>query len=87
MQMFRRFQNLSVSVKINLLIFGVFAAVTSISMSHMMYSERALVEHVVEQQTKDTADSYFDAINTMMLTGTMDRRALLRSKFPQYKVI
>jgi len=80
MHMSRPFQDLSVSAKINLAIFAVFAAVTGISMLHTVHSEGALVEQVVEQQTKDTADSYFDAINTMMLTGTMDRRSLLRSK-------
>jgi len=34
----------------------------------------------VEQQTKDAADSYFDSINTMMLTGTMAQREVLRNK-------
>ena len=43
-------------------------------------NEKTLILEVVEQQTKDAADSYFDSINTMMLTGTMAQRSVLRDK-------
>lgn len=50
------------------------------SLAFSVISERRLVLEVVEQQTKDAADSYFDSINTMMLTGTMAQRDVLREK-------
>ncbi len=75
-----KFKNLSISSKINITLVFVFTVILVTSILHMIHNERAMVEEVIEQQNKDTADSYFDAINTMMLTGTMDRRELLRSK-------
>lgn len=53
------------------------------SLAFSVISERRLVLEVVEQQTKDAADSYFDSINTMMLTGTMAQRDVLREKNPR----
>jgi len=75
-----KLKNLSISSKINFTLIVVFTVILMTSIFHMIRNERAMVEEVIEQQNKDTADSYFDAINTMMLTGTMDRRELLRSK-------
>lgn len=74
------FTDRSISTKINLALVSVFALIIAISMVHSVRSERQLIEQVVEQQTQDAADSYFDAINTMMITGTMDRRAVAREK-------
>ena len=76
----RRLKDASVSTKVNLALLFAFVLLMGASITHRVYSERALVEQVVEQQTKDTADSYFDSINTMMLTGTMGQRRLLRDK-------
>jgi len=70
----------SLSTKINLALLLVFITVMVGSALHTASSEQNLVEQVIEQQTIDTGDSYFDAINTMMLTGTMDQRNLLRDK-------
>ncbi len=74
------FNKLSISSKINLTLLFVFTGILTTNILHMVNNERAMVEKVIEQQNKDTADSYFDAINTMMLTGSMDRRELLREK-------
>ncbi len=74
------FKSCSISIKINLAIVSVLALMLAASMFHTVRSERKLIEQVVEQQTRDAADSYFDAINTMMITGTMDQRALVREK-------
>ena len=43
-------------------------------------NEGELALQLIEQQTMDTADSYFDGINTMMVTGTMNQSGLLRDK-------
>ena len=73
-------RQMSVQVKINLALLVVFALVLSASLLYAAITEKRLVLQVVEQQTKDAADSYFDSINTMMLTGTMAQREVLRNK-------
>ncbi|TBU97279.1 methyl-accepting chemotaxis protein [Stutzerimonas kirkiae] len=73
-------RQMSVQTKINLALVLVFALVMSASLFFAASTERKLVRNVVEQQTKDAADSYFDSINTMMLTGTMAQREVLRTK-------
>ena len=70
----------SVQAKINLSLVLIFALVLSVSLLHGASSEKDLVLQVVEQQTKDAADSYFDSLNTMMITGTMAQREVLRNK-------
>ena len=72
--------HLSINAKINIAVAGVFVAVLVIALYHTAKNERELVLTVVEQQTRDAADSYFDSINTMMLTGTMDQRDITRQK-------
>jgi Methyl-accepting chemotaxis protein len=73
-------RQMSVQAKINLALVLVFAAVMTASLMFAAGTEKRLVLEVVEQQTKDAADSYFDSINTMMLTGTMAQRDVLRNK-------
>lgn len=75
-----RARQMSVQTKINLALLIVFFTTMVASLAFSVISERRLVLEVVEQQTKDTADSYFDSINTMMLTGTMAQRDVLREK-------
>mgnify|MGYP006926384793 CR=1 FL=1 len=43
-------------------------------------TQRALVDDLAQQKALDTATSYFDGVNTMMLTGTMAQRDVLREK-------
>ncbi|EIK52413.1 methyl-accepting chemotaxis protein [Stutzerimonas stutzeri TS44] len=73
-------RQLSVQTKINLALLLVLLLIMSASLYIAASTEKNLVLHVVEQQTKDAADSYFDSINTMMLTGTMAQRDVLRQK-------
>jgi len=73
-------RQMSVQAKINLSLVLIFALVLSVSLLHGASSEKDLVLQVVEQQTKDAADSYFDSLNTMMITGTMAQREVLRNK-------
>jgi methyl-accepting chemotaxis protein len=72
--------HLSVQTKVILTVVLVFILVMIAVLVHTAKSERALVLAIVEQQTKDAADSFFDSINTMMLTGTMANREITRSK-------
>jgi len=73
-------RQMSVQAKINLALLLVLAVVMTASLFFAASTEKRLVLEVVEQQTKDAADSYFDSINTMMLTGTMNQREVLRNK-------
>ena len=73
-------RQMSVQTKINIALLSVFFVVMSASLIFSVNNEKKLVLEVVEQQTKDAADSYFDSINTMMLTGTMAQRNVLRDK-------
>ena len=75
-----RARQMLVQTKINLALLIVFFTTMVASLAFSVISERRLVLEVVEQQTKDAADSYFDSINTMMLTGTMAQRDVLREK-------
>lgn len=43
-------------------------------------SEKELVSKLAEQKVADVARSYFDGLNTMMLTGAMGQSAVLRDK-------
>ncbi len=73
-------RDMSIQSKINLMLAVVFTLILVSTIWHTIESESELVLHVVEQQTKDAADAYFDSINTMMITGTMDQREVLREK-------
>ncbi|WP_459703834.1 methyl-accepting chemotaxis protein [Stutzerimonas marianensis] len=73
-------RRMSVQSKINLALLLVFSLVLAASLLYSFNAEKRLILQVVEQQTRDTADSYFDSINTMMLTGTMGQREVLREK-------
>ncbi len=73
-------EHMSIQAKINLTVLLVFAVVIGASIVHSASRERQMILTVVEQQTQDAADSYFDSINTMMLTGTMANRNLTRDK-------
>jgi methyl-accepting chemotaxis protein len=71
---------MSIQAKINLGLVAVFLILMAAIISFTAWSERGLILEVVEQQTKDAADGYFDSINTMMLTGTMANREILQKK-------
>jgi len=72
--------NLSVSLKISLGLIVVMLSIVFTDMFLIVSNENDLALQLIEQQTKDTADSYFDGVNTMMVTGTMANKELLRQK-------
>lgn len=71
---------MSVQAKISAALVGVLILIMLVSMAFTVHSERTLVEKVITRHTHDTADSYFDALNIMMITGTLDNRDILRTK-------
>ncbi|KHL67859.1 chemotaxis protein [Pseudomonas flexibilis] len=71
---------MSVQTKINLAMVLVLGLLMLASLIYSANNERNLIQQVMEQRTRDTADTYFDFINTSMLTGTMAQRGILRDK-------
>lgn len=58
-------------------------AALGVSLIITTYGERRLAEQMGIKQAKSLARAYFDGINTLMLTGSMDQRDTLRNKLLQ----
>jgi len=71
----------SIQSKIVLTISLIFIAVLATSTLMTAKNERALAKEIALEKALGMAQSYFDGINTMMLTGTMDQEASLRNKY------
>jgi methyl-accepting chemotaxis protein len=73
-----QFTSIKSKIRKTLLIqFGIMLLLTG---SYLAYSQSVLVEHLVQDQATTLADSYFDNINTLMLTGGMASRDIPRNK-------
>jgi methyl-accepting chemotaxis protein len=59
---------------------ALFAAMLLFSAGYQAYSQRSMVERMVEKEAVDLADIYFDSVNTLMLTGGMEHRDIPRDK-------
>ena len=73
-------KGLSIQHKVNLSLVAVFLIILVSSLTTIYRSETSLVDEVVTRSTLDTADSYFDSINMLMLSGAMANRATLQQK-------
>lgn len=71
---------LSLRAKINLTIVSVFTMVLVVVTYFAAKYEREHLMVFAERQVKEMTTLYFDSLNTMMLTGTMDQRYILRNK-------
>ena len=71
---------LSVRAKINLTVAMIFILVVGSVTVYSGIRQKEAILLLAEQQIKDTSTLYFDSLNTMMLTGTMDQRNILREK-------
>ncbi len=59
---------------------AIFALVFLTTLAYSSLNQNHLIEAVVTQQTQDAADSYFDSINVLMLSGAMSNREIIRNK-------
>ncbi|AKH19772.1 methyl-accepting chemotaxis protein [Sedimenticola thiotaurini] len=75
-----RASGLSISTKIDLALVVLFLIILIVSALYQFNSQRDLVEHMVMDQTETLADSYFDNVNTLMLTGGMANKEIPRKK-------
>ena len=70
----------SIQAKLLLALAIVFVLLMIATTWQTAVTQRALVDDLAQQKALDTASSYFDGVNTMMLTGTMAQRDVLRNK-------
>ncbi len=70
----------SVRAKIYVTVTIIFLTVISIVTVYSTIKERERVLQMTEQHVQRIIDFYFDSLNTMMLTNTMDQRSILRQK-------
>ena len=75
-----RLAKLSVQTKILTALAAVFIMLMVATTWHMATAERAMAAALAQEKAFDTATSFFDGVNTMMLTGTMSQRDVLRQK-------
>ena len=75
-----RLASLSIQARINVTLLLVFILVLVASVSFYAANEKNLVDEMAEKQTLMAAESYFDGLNTMMLSGAMANRDILRKK-------
>jgi len=80
--MIRRLE-LSIQSRITLALSAIFLIIFVVTLSYSSSSEEELVLHLVEKQTKDAADTYFDGINVLMLSGAMANRELIKLKMEE----
>ncbi|WP_409524548.1 methyl-accepting chemotaxis protein [Nitrincola sp. MINF-07-Sa-05] len=71
---------MSIKTKVNLSLIVVFLIVLIGSLTAIYRSETSLIRQVATTSTIDTADSYFDSINILMLSGAMANRSTLQDK-------
>lgn len=67
-------------IKITLSVVLIFIMVIIVVTTHNVSREKTRVMELFETQAKDLTTMYFDSVNTMMLTGTMDQVGILRKK-------
>ena len=70
----------SIQTKVNLSLAAVFLLVLISSLTTIYQSETSLANEVARKTTTDTASSYFDSINILMLSGAMSNRQSLQEK-------
>jgi len=71
---------LSIRTKINITVGLIFIMVVGSVTIYSGARQKDQTLHLAEQQVKDMSTLYFDSLNTMMLTGTMSERNILREK-------
>ncbi|WP_245574040.1 methyl-accepting chemotaxis protein [Neptunomonas japonica] len=73
-------KGMSIQTKVNLSLVAVFTIVFIGSLTAIFKSETGLSNEVARKTTLATADSYFDSINILMLSGAMANRSALQQK-------
>lgn len=75
-----KFRDLSIQTKILLALAVTFTVLLIITAIFLSSSQRTLVTDLASEKVNDVASTYFDGVNTMMLTGTTPQRTILKQK-------
>ena len=75
----------SIQTKILVSIASVFLLLMSVSMLFMAERQKQMIQTLATDKTRDIANSYFDGLNAMMLTGSMAQSRLLREKIESHE--
>jgi len=70
----------SVRVKINTVIAVIFLIIIGVRTTYAIMSENERIVSLTGENITNLSAAYFDSLNMMMLTGSMDERATLRKK-------
>ena len=71
---------LSLLGKINIIVALVFLMVTAVETMVSVNRDQTMLIDIAKERVTDMTTWYFDSLNTMMLTGTMNQRDILRQK-------
>lgn len=71
---------MGVGQKIDLALAGIFIALLIASTSYQFSNQRQIVEAMVLEQARTLSSSFFDNVNTLMLTGQMRQQQIARTK-------
>ncbi len=71
---------LSLRAKINLAVGGIFTILLVLVTTYEVMHEHTRMMEVAEYEVKELGASYFDGLNMMMLTDSMDKRGILAEK-------
>lgn len=74
------FSRLSLRTKINVTVALIFVSVIGSVTYYSGQRQKEAMLGVIEQEVQEMTTLYFDSLNTMMLTGTMSERNILREK-------
>ena len=77
----------SIQSKILLSIASVFLLVMSVSLLFMVDRQKQMVQTLATDKARDIANSYFDGLNAMMLSGSMAQSRFLREKIESHNDI
>ena len=70
----------SIRRKVGFSVALIFALVITVLTGYSIVREQSRIMEQVQQQTEDLTTMYFDSLNTLMLTGTMGDRSIIRKK-------
>jgi methyl-accepting chemotaxis protein len=78
---------LNIQTKILIPLIIIFSLMSGLVIWINFTNQKTFVEKVITSQATQTAYQYFDSVNTMMITGTMENREILRTKLLENKEI
>lgn len=77
----------AISTKIYAALLVTSVVLLLITILFFSHDEKMLAEHLIEDTVQASAQNYFDAVNTMMLTGTVSNRKMVQDKILQQRSI